>query len=451
MQSLTSVGYPINLSFITKRLSNYTRNTVRLQSIANNTASAGQVITVDLPNNAIVDMSTLQAFFTGSTSSTAGACSFPRDIHQTITRCEVEINGTLVSTSCPYLEVLYSILGDTQYGTDAKNRRAVLCNGGNQDIPSANVTNEYLSINNFLGFVGSVSPGCINTSSLGNVRIRLTLASPNVLIQNASCTGANFTFNNIVFSVDVIDIQDGIYHKLHNDLLASGSAHEYTFHNYYSFSTPVSGSFNTSMKFSLSTQSLNRCWGAFVHGSAQQLLSINGVGSTAGAYDPIRQDSSYFTRLCGGNNGITVTYSSGNTITYNMTNYQYNVNNVYSPNWLVPPEFGFGIQTAGYGLNDDTVHGMDANLNSMAAWLSSYAVFHTKFDHSDSGSLISGINTTGNVAQSFLSNWKCLVNSWHKHTIISSWISVCRVICIVTCWDQSAITTYLIINSPSII
>jgi hypothetical protein len=328
-----------------------------------------------------------------------------------LTRCETEINGTLVSTSCPYLEVLYSILSDTQFGGDAKNRRSILCNGGNQGIPSGttNVTNQFLSVNNFLGFVGSVSPGCINTASLGNVRIRLTLASPAVLIQNSACTGANYTFSNIVFSVDVIDIQDGIYHKLHNELLASGAAHEYTFHNYYSFSTPVTGSFNTSMKFSLSTQSLNRAWGAFVHGSAQQLLSINGVGATTAAYDPIRQDSSYFTRLCGGNNGITVTYSTGNTITYSMANYQYNVNNVYSPNWLVPPEYGFGILTAAYGLNYDTVHGLDPNCNSMAAWLSAYSVFHTKFDHSEGNSLISGINTAGNVAQSFL---QVTGNSW---------------------------------------
>lgn len=402
MQGLTNVGYPRNLSFITKRLNGYVRNNIRLQSIANNTASAGQVITVDLPSNAIIDCSTLQMFFQGSTSSTAGSCSFPRDIHQTITRCEVEINGTLVSTSCPYLEILYSILADTQYGADAKNRRSILNNAGNQGIPAANVTNQYLSINNFLSFIGSVAPNCINTSLLGNVRLRLTLASPNVLIQTANCTGANYTFNNIVFSVDVIDIKDGIYHDLQQKFLQSGAAHEYVFHNYYSFSTPVSGSFNTSLKFSLSTQSLNRAWAAFVHAYPYNLVSIGGVTTTAAAYDPIRQDSSYFTRLSGGTNGSTIVYSSGNSIDYLMNNYQYNINNVATPNWLVPAEYAHGILTSGYGINYDTVHGGDPNLNSMNAWLSAYSVFHTKLDHGGDGSgLISGINTSGNISQAY--------------------------------------------------
>jgi hypothetical protein len=221
MQSLTNVGYPRNLSFISKRLNGYSRNTIRGLSVANTTAEGGQTIVYDLPNNTIVDLSTLQMFFQGSTSSSAGFCSFPKNIEQCISRLEFEINGQIVSTSCPYLEVLYSILFDTTVGFDGKMRRNVLSNGGDQSIPAANVSKKYLAISNFLSFVGSVHPSCCSTAQLGNCRLRITLASPNVLIQSGDCTGPGFKFENIMFSVDVLDIQDGIFHDIHDILLVA--------------------------------------------------------------------------------------------------------------------------------------------------------------------------------------------------------------------------------------
>ena len=175
MQQLSGVGYPRNLSFVTRRLNGYSRNTIRLQSIANNTASNGNIITVDLPSNSLVDTSTLQMFFQGQTGSSAGSCTFPKNIEQTITRIEVEVNGTLVSSSCPYLEILYSILYDTTVGNDGKNRRSILNNASNQVAAAGNTPLSYYSINNFLGFLGSVAPSVIDTSKLGNVRIRLVL------------------------------------------------------------------------------------------------------------------------------------------------------------------------------------------------------------------------------------------------------------------------------------
>ena len=403
MQSLTNVGYPRNLSFISKRLNGYSRNTIRGLAVANTTAQAGQTIVYDLPNNAIVDLSTLQMFFQGSTTSSAGACSFPKNIEQCISRLEFEINGQLVSTSCPYLEVLYSILYDTTTGYDGKMRRNVLNNAGDQAIPTANVSNKYLAISNFLSFVGSVHPSCVNTAQLGNCRLRITLASPNVLIQSGDCSGANFSFNNIMFSVDVLDIQDGIFHDIHNRYLASGNSYEYNFLNYYSFTTATTGSFAGSLKFSLSSQSLNRAWGCYVHAAPHKIKSIGGVSNGgSAAFDPIRKDSSYFTRLSGGQAGTTVEYDAG-SVTYKMKDFQFNVNNIFSPNYLCLPEYGHALMNAAYNYNYSTAEGGDPNLNSLATWLGSYFVAHTKFDHgSDGVSLISGINTSGNVSQCYL-------------------------------------------------
>ena len=90
MQVLTNQGYPRNLSYVVRRLSGYSRNTFRLSTLNQNSASNGNILTVDLPSNALVDLSTLTMFFTGTTTTTAGFANFSRNIESCIERVEVE-------------------------------------------------------------------------------------------------------------------------------------------------------------------------------------------------------------------------------------------------------------------------------------------------------------------------------------------------------------------------
>lgn len=73
-------AYPRNLSYFVKRLANYSRNTNRLQTLNTTTAGPSQIITVDLPNNSLVDLSTLVWYFEGYTGSATNFCTFPRNI-----------------------------------------------------------------------------------------------------------------------------------------------------------------------------------------------------------------------------------------------------------------------------------------------------------------------------------------------------------------------------------
>ena len=185
MQSLTTVGFPKNLTYICTRLSNFQRNTFKLLSQNQASASQGSIITVDLPVNSLVDLSTLTLFAGFSTSTTSGFAAAPRGYEGLIERLEVEINGTIVSGSCQYLNQLYQIIFDTTTGTDCANRRAILQNGSTvQSVPTANTTNAPLAIYNWLGFVGSVAPNILDTTLLGNVRLRITLSNVGTLIQS---------------------------------------------------------------------------------------------------------------------------------------------------------------------------------------------------------------------------------------------------------------------------
>jgi hypothetical protein len=109
---------------------------------------------------------------------------------------------------------------------------------------------------------------------MGNVRLRITLTTPQILVGNAAMTGAGFSPSNIFLSVDTIDINDGIFHAIHDQFLAGGGVYEMPFNNYFSFSS--TGGLSQTTKFSLSSQYLNRVWATFVPCAAYAINSVNG-------------------------------------------------------------------------------------------------------------------------------------------------------------------------------
>ena len=86
MQALTDVGYTRNLSYMVKHLASFSRLNYKLQTLNTNTATNGNIITVDLPSNSIVDLRTLTMLFNGSTTTTAGFAGFSRNIESVIER-----------------------------------------------------------------------------------------------------------------------------------------------------------------------------------------------------------------------------------------------------------------------------------------------------------------------------------------------------------------------------
>ena len=86
MQSFTDIGYPKNMSYLVKHLTGFTRLNYKLQTLNTNSASSGNIITVDLPSNSIVDLKTLTMLFNGSTTTTVGFASFSRNIESVIER-----------------------------------------------------------------------------------------------------------------------------------------------------------------------------------------------------------------------------------------------------------------------------------------------------------------------------------------------------------------------------
>jgi hypothetical protein len=352
----------------------------------------------------MVDLSTLSMFFTGSTTTTAGIAAFPRNIESIIEHLEVECNGQIIAGGLAGYNHLWNSIVDTTFGQDVCNRRKILQNGADSTIPRANATGRQFIIQNWLGFLGSVSPTVIDTSLMGSVRLRITLTTPPILVGNAAMTGAAFALSNIFLSVDTIDINDGMFQAIHDQFLAGGGVYEMPFNNYFSFSS--TGGLSQTTKCSLSSQSPNRVWATFVPGAAYAINSVNGLTGATGAYqDPVSLTSPYFSRICGGSAGQVISYGTvaNNTpITYTTTGYQFSLNNVFYPNWQPSPEQAYALMLNSYGMSQDTL-GSGNPLNiSLATWTSSIWLAEQKFHHgSDGVTLISGIDTRGSTAQCY--------------------------------------------------
>ena len=102
MSNIQNSYYPTNLSYLVKKISAYSRRTVKLMPISSNSqVTPGSIIQVDLPSNSIIDIDSFQMFFKAFSSITQPATGtaysrLPPLIETLIERIAIEVNGVSV-------------------------------------------------------------------------------------------------------------------------------------------------------------------------------------------------------------------------------------------------------------------------------------------------------------------------------------------------------------------
>lgn len=382
------MSLPSNLQFFLNRLSGYSRNTYRLQTVNNDSAVAGGFVTVDLPNNALVDLSTFSWHFKGTTTTTANTAAFPRHIESIIDSLSVEVNGSLISSIPTQYNQVWNMIADTTLGTDAMKRRQILQNSAPVAAVTANETARPFCIQNWLGFIGSVQPQCIDTNALGNCRVRIGLAPASVLVSSdTAATGASYSLSEMFFSIDCLSIDDGSFHASYANYLASGGVLEMPYTDIYSFSAGNVQSAGT-VRFSLSTQSLDMILAAFVETATPNVR--NGDSGT----------SRFFQRNIAAANPASATLAN----TANNMQWQFNINNVYSPTFRLTGDQAFAQLCNALNISQDTLGGCTPELDTLAKWRSSYWIAAYRFCHDADADarMVSGVDSRGSVSQCFL-------------------------------------------------
>ena len=93
---------PRDLMFMSEQISGFNKNRFRLEPLSAQTATAGRVITVNLPENALLDMTSLRFNYKmdcGGNSSASCVGLIPENSDAVIGNLEVYMNGIQVQQS----------------------------------------------------------------------------------------------------------------------------------------------------------------------------------------------------------------------------------------------------------------------------------------------------------------------------------------------------------------
>ena len=100
MEEETPTKLPANLLFVAEQLSHYNRNRFRIEPTSSDTGKAGRIVTVNLPENALLDSASIRFHFdadAGYSSKIAGL--LPENADAFISNLEVYVNGIQVQQS----------------------------------------------------------------------------------------------------------------------------------------------------------------------------------------------------------------------------------------------------------------------------------------------------------------------------------------------------------------
>ena len=295
-------GFPKNLAYTLKKLENFTKQTVKVMPDRVK-VNLGEVTRFKLPASAMIDFRTLaiyaDATLYGSGNSGVAAGNYiyhlPRNTASLIQQLTITCNGVQLCNINDY-NLLYNTLYDLEGADSSQITKRFLenadpsvyywgksVNSGGTPIGSVNPqngedANNYetarpIVINNFLGFLGSLSTPVLDLNDTGDVYIEIRWATPSVLWATTNTANAaaaqsytNTTgclLDNIRLTCAKINFENSEYYDLKaQKLLTDGLLVGY--YDYWTArgtSGAKSGNFN--INFNLNTNSLDQCIATF--------------------------------------------------------------------------------------------------------------------------------------------------------------------------------------------
>lgn len=294
-----------NLTYFVERLQGFSTNVFRLESQQGSSAVAtsSSIITFDIPSNAIVNLRSFKIMCNANTDVVAGAGGRLPPINDLVERVEVSVGGITLSQGANFINVLQEAkkaLGATYAGCDATMGHpeyvraksyvdgAVIAGTGNETY-SAGASPRFC-IMDLEGFFATAEPKLLDTSLMPDLRVRLHLASDNVLgsvagvafdgtggtdITDAGTGGARYQLTDIHATIECIGLADQAYDQMLASMMSSQGFLEIPYKNYTNFQSVHSGS----SRFSISSQSLDRVWVAWRptgYDTQGGLVAVNG-------------------------------------------------------------------------------------------------------------------------------------------------------------------------------
>jgi hypothetical protein len=265
-----------DLDYSFNELSNYKRNTIKIQSMNKNSFTAGEIVEFVLPPNSLIDVSTFRWHFTSTVNGT-GNVAPPRDCESYIDRLQCTSKGVAIENSFNNYNLLFKLLLNITCDKSVEfGQRSVYAIGEGETAGAAPIVNNCV-VEKWLGFLGSANVVWTGQDMLGDLRLSITLAQNNIIADDDIAPNATYTLSNVYATVDVIQgsevLQMAIGQLKSKPMLA--------FDNYGNYSQ----SNQSNVKFSVNSAHLNKV-----------LVTIRDVNTfnVQGAQDALTVDSNFF-------------------------------------------------------------------------------------------------------------------------------------------------------------
>ena len=413
---------PENVDFGAEVLSNYSRNTFRIEPNSSTTATAGRVIQISLPENSVLDMKSLRMFF--QIQTTAGATTtpaailglLPANIESIISSIEVYVNGVQVTQGTNEYHTICKVLKLGAYNQDAQLTSGVLVNHATQVETLAGVTASDIfgaaraaqgehgdvCIDNWSNFLGTTATRFLPTDVLGSITIKITLAPNSVLsgalvggaataaaLDAATNTAPTYVVNNPYFTIDSCVLPDA-YNELLRRRLMQDEYLPINYKEYYTFINSGITSSSYSNRFALSSGCINALYAVQrldshnVFGAATNLAKSSGARSPIGAVGA-GVAGKFFTYG---------TFKAGADYEDGAFRFQFSINNVNMPQFLATNKYA--MSNLAFVHNKLTPKAQGILVASESAFCDAQAVYTCGLSHPDlSMKVMSGLNSRG--------------------------------------------------------
>ena len=292
--------FPKNLAYTLKQLSFFTKQTVKVMP-DRTTVNFGEVSRFKLPASALIDFRTLSIFgdvslYTGGVGTAAAnyAYHMPRNgLNSCIQQITITCNGVQLCNINDY-NLLYNTLIDLEGADVSQITKRLLENPdpsvyfsqGNTAAALSPIAVTYavagdnaantgeaarpMAINNFLGFISSLSTPVLDLNDCGDIFIEIRWAQPNVCwgtvnagINSGYIATTNCKIDNLRLTVAKINFENSDYYDLKNQKLTSDGLLVGYYDYFTSRGTAVQKSAGVSMNFNVNTNSLDQCIATF--------------------------------------------------------------------------------------------------------------------------------------------------------------------------------------------
>lgn len=345
------MSYPRAFGYYLSRLNNFSRQKVRLQTLANTTFTPNQQMVIELPQG-LIDLSTFT--LQGKARTTATGVYLP-PVELLIDSVSVEVGGVSIQNGFTNYGDLFNIYRQYQM-EDKKNFRKILQLEGRQDTTAAagatDNTAVPFAIYNWLGFLSSVK--VLDTTLIGPVKIYIRLAPTGVLTKDAgSANVPSYELTEVRANVDILDIADGVYYNMIAQRLAQAPL-EIPFDNYQTVVGTLASP-NQSTRWSTSSDCLEAIIATFKTSTPNSF-----------SQSTTTKLSEYFTR-----------YGADVTTSY------FKVNGIPYPSIPCDPADIFVDTSHTLGASQDVVGATEAAMNTYDVWRTLYFVHAHSFTYPD--------------------------------------------------------------------